>query len=370
MSNAQFISNPAVSASGTFDSLLIEKFTGLVHQAYTKGENLLSFFDVQDCVGTDTATNKYMGETTLQVLLPGEDPTAMTTDFEKNSVRVDTTVIARNTVAMINDIQNDFKVQSKLAETQMGQLKSLEDQAVLSQLMVGGLTGGKYDPYTPATAITGGKRRVAGQGVAIKQAISPAQAKDAIQLYSAIELAVHGLVVQRTPVAKLKVIVPIAAFGTLQNYGLLASTFSGSNGFENSTIGNMRGYMKTLGIEVIGSAEFSQLQINPANTSRNHHLLSNANNKYRYDVTDDMKKCQAIVFGADGLLCGRSISPQGDIFFDKRSKSYFIDTWFAEGMIADRYDNLAVVIADGVDDETVKTWANGKRLPVNSMTAA
>lgn len=354
------LTNPAVPNNAEVDSLLIEKFNGMVHQQYLEGENLMSGFDTQSVVGTNIVSNKYIGDTSLQTLTPGQEPEATATEFNKNALVVDTIVLGRNTVHTLHDLQNDFSVMDKLAKNQTGKLKTLEDQMIVQQLLLGALTGGAYDPY--ANTITGGVSRVAGQGVSINVDLNTdySQANDPYQLVSAIEIAIMGLIVQRVPMMDMRVIVPIAEFGLLVDYGFIAQTEGGSNETTGMTMSGMTGSLKGWNIPVMGSVEFTQMKINP-HDGLTHSLLSNANNSNRYDVTDAMKKAHAIVYKSDGLLTGRTIQLQSDIFFDKKTKGFFIDSWFAEGAIPDRYDNLAVVNSNAVADNTaVLTKAKGK----------
>ncbi len=353
--------NPAVGAD--VDSLLIEKFNGMVHEQYLQGENLLSGFTVQDVVGTNIVSDKYMGETKLQTLVPGQEPEATNdTEFNKNALVVDTIVLGRNTVHTLHDIQNDFDVMTKLAKNQMGKLKTLEDQMVIQQLLATGLTGGTYNPY--ANTITGGISRVTGHGVAINVALKNdyTQAQDPYQLVSAIEVALMGLVTQRCPLAGMKVIVPIAEFGLLVDYGFIAQSNGGSN--ETTGIifnaGALTGTLKGWNLPIMGSVEFTQMKIN-AHDGETHHLLSNTNNGNRYDVTANMKLANAVIFNSDALLCGRTITLQSDVFFDKKTKGYFIDSWLAEGATTGRYDNCAVVASTAAAENTIiTTKAKGK----------
>lgn len=343
--NNNNLTNPAVSASGEVDTLLVEKFNNVVHGEYRKGENLLSNFEVQEVVGTNMVSNKYIGQSELQKLTPGQEPEATNTEMDKNALVVDTIVLGRNTVHSLHDIQSDVKVQQKLAKNQMGLIKSLEDQMVIQQLLSGGGTGGVYDPY--ANTITGGIARVTGHGVAIKvqfdSTAGASDAQDPYKLVSAIEIAIMGLVAQRTPLTGMKCIVPIAEFGLLVDYGFIAQTEGGANETEGTSFENLMGKIKGYGIPVMGSVEYTQMLMAGAHTGTDHHLLSNDNNGNRYDVTSQMLTSKAIIFGKDALLCGRTMAMQGDIFFDKKTKSYFIDSWMSEGAIPDRYDNIAIV---------------------------
>lgn len=362
-SNSNTLTNPAVSASGLVDSLLIEKFTGTVHQEYQKGENLLGIFEMNEVVGTNMITNKYMGDTELQVLTPGQSPEATPTEFDKNSLVVDTIVLGRSAIHTLHDLQNDFKTQEKYAINQMGKIKSMEDQMVVQQCLTGALTGGVFDPYAVGSAkIVGGTKRLQSQGVAINTEISNTQAQDPYRLVSALEITIMGLVIQKVPLAQMKIIVPIEEFGLLVDYGFIAQSQGGSGtGFESSTFGNMQGMLKGMGVPVYGSAEYSQMRMTGSYASTGkHHLLSKDSNSYRYDVTDTMVNSGAIILRKEGLLVGRTIAPTGDIYFDKPSKSYFIDSWLSEGAIPDRYDNLGCVTYDTTTNTAVEAKAKGK----------
>lgn len=352
--------NPAVPNNNEVDTLLIEKFNGTVHQQYLEGENLLSGFDVQEVVGTNMVSNKFIGDTTLQTLTPGQSPDSTATEFNKNALVVDTIVLGRNTVHSLHDLQNDFSVMEKLAKNQMGKLKTLEDQMVIQQLLSGGFTGGTFDPY--ANSITGGISRVSGHGVAINVDLKNdyTQANDPYQLVSAIEVALMGLVIQRIPLMGLKCIVPVNEFSLLVDYGFIAQAAGGANETSGTNFTGLTGTLKGYNIPVMGSTEFTQMKLNP-HDGEDHHLLSNAQNGNRYDVSSSMLKSHAIIYGSDSLLCGRTIGLQGDIFFDKKTKSNFIDSWFSEGCIADRYDNIAIVGSNAVaDNAAVLAKAKGK----------
>lgn len=170
-----------------------------------------------------------------------------------------------------------------------------------------------------------------------------------------------GMVTQRVPLMGLKVIVPIAEFGLLVDYGFIAQAEGGSNEATGTNFdSNLSGRLKGWNLPVMGSVEFTQMKINPHDGATNH-LLSNANNGYRYNVTAVMQAAQAVIYGPDALLCGRTISLQSDIFFDKKTKGYFCDSWLAEGATTGRYDNCAVVVSTAAAaDNNVLTKAKGK----------
>lgn len=354
-STANNLTNVAVSQSGEVDSLLIERFTGKVHAEYQKGENLLSNFEVQEVVGTNMVSNKYMGGTTVQRLVAGQEPEATPTSFDKNALVVDTVLLARNTEATLHNIQGDIKVHDRLAQNQAGKLKEVEDQMVIQQLIAGATTGGKFD----GIKVTGGTRRLKEHGAAVKVEVKETQADDPYVLLAAIEWILNGLIAQKTPIAGMKVLLPINEFSTLCDLGAIDNT-GVSQMVEGQYMMGLMGKMKSYGIPVIGSQQFTQMLAQAPHSGTNHHLLSNEDNSYRYDVTADIQKARGVVFSRDALLCGRTIALQGDIFFDKRLKTYFIDSWFSEGAIADRYDNMGVVLLGTTTDAKVLAKAKAK----------
>lgn len=362
------ITDPSVPNNAEVTTLTIEKFNNEVHEIYKTGENLLADFDVEEVVGTDMVSNKYMSGGTLQVLVPGQDPDATTTEFNKNALVVDTTILARNYVNQVQKLVTDYDVLSRMASTQMADMNQLEDQMVIQQGLAGAFTGGVYSPT--ANTITGGVKRVADQGVAIKVLLNGAateeQANDPYQLVSSIEIAILGLLIQKVPQGMLKIIVPLHEWSVLSDYGLIADIQGGTNEATGFSMTPMTGTLKGWGIPIKASVEFSQMKSNP-HQGATHSLLSNAENDFRYDVTADMQKANALVYARDGLLCGRTIALQSDIFFDKKTKGWFADSWMREGCIPDRYDNLAVVAStETADNAEVLAKAKGKATATKS----
>lgn len=357
MSTPNNLTNVAVSASGEVDSLLIEKFNGKVNEQYLKGENLLGYFDVQTVTGTNTVSNKYIGETELQVLAPGQSPNATGTQTDKNQVVIDTTVIARNTVAMLHDVQGDIdSVKPKLAMNQTKQLKRLEDQMVVQQLLLGGLFNTKAKRTNP---------RVKGHGFSVNVEVSEATALESPQyVMAAIEYALEQQLEQEVDVSDVAILMPWKHFNTLRDMDRIVDksyTISQSGATVNGFV------LSSYNCPVIPSNRFPTFSATQA-----HHLLSNEDNGYRYDATADMNGAIAVLFTSDALLVGRTIDVTGDIFWEKKEKTFYIDTYMAEGAIPDRWEAVSVVTtkrdsstgaaatAAGADHAVVAKRANRK----------
>lgn len=349
MSNTHTVSNPGVSASGEVDSLLIEKFNNKVLEAFDKQENLMRYFDVNTVTGTDMVSDRHLGDTELQALAPGEDPNSQPVEHEKNALVIDTIVIGRNTVATLHDVQNDIDgYKSKIAKNQAGKLKKLEDEMLIQQMIYGALSNNSAVKTRP---------RVSGTGYSELVEISDAQSLDPNQIRAAVELTIENMLTgvggdgDGVDVMDLMLALPWEYFNVLRDAERVV------NGDYNTYAGEtVSGFvLKSYNIPVFPSNRFPR-DIGGTIKSGTA-ILSNANNGFRYTANATQATAVALIFEAEALLVGRTIDIQGDIFFDKRSKSFFIDTWFAEGAIPGRWDKLGMVKRGGVENTAVTTRA-------------
>lgn len=366
MSTPNTLTNVAVSASGEVDSLLIEKFNGKVNEQYLKGENLMSYFDVQTVTGTNTVSNKYLGETELQVLAPGQSPNATPTQADKNQLVIDTTVIARNTVAHLHDVQGDIdSLKPKLATNQSKQLKRMEDQMLVQQMLLGGIANTKAKRTKP---------RVKGHGFSINVEVTESEALANPQyVMAAVEYALEQQLEQEVDVSDVAILMPWKFFNALRDADRIVDrsyTISQSGA-------TIQGFvLSSYNCPVIPSNRFPVFA-----QGQEHHLLSNEDNGYRYDSIAAMNGAVAVLFTADALLVGRTIDVTGDIFYVKKEKTYYIDTFMAEGAIPDRWEAVSVVTTkrnettgvaehNGADHATVLARAHRKAVYVKSADAA
>lgn len=360
MSSTNQVTNPAVSASGEVDTLLIEKFTGRVRESYIRQENLLRFFDVQQVVGTNMVSEKFMGDTEIQILSPGQDPEATGNEVDKNALVVDTTVIARNAVAMFHDIQNDIEgYNSKLSNNQSKQLARLEDEMVVQQLIYGAQSNTAAVRNTP---------RVEGHGFSYRIQVSEDQAKDPENLQASIELAIENMMTGKdggdgVDPDDMYIMLPWPEFNILRDAERIINqdyqTFAGDtvSGF----------VLRSFNVPIIPSNRFPKL-VNGNVISRTSKL-SNATNGHRYTASEEQAKAKALVFKPDALLAGKTIDMTGDIFWDRRSKSWFVDTYQAEGAIPSAWEAVSVVDTEGDTENTeVTTRANRKVVKTRTVT--
>lgn len=345
MSTPNNLTNVAVSASGEVDSLLIEKFNGKVNEQYLKGENIMSYFDVQTVTGTNTVSNKYLGETELQVLAPGQSPAATSTQADKNQLVIDATVIARNTVAHLHDVQGDIdSLKPKLATNQAKQLKKMEDEMLIQQMLLGGIANTQAKRTNP---------RVKGHGFSVNVEVNEGEALVNPQyVMAAVEFALEQQLEQEVDISDVAILMPWRYFNVLRDADRIVDksyTISQSGA-------TIQGFvLSSYNCPVIPSNRFPKFA-----QGQKHHLLSNEDNGYRYDPIAEMNGAIAVLFTADALLVGRSIDVTGDIFYEKKEKTYYIDTFMSEGAIPDRWEAVSVVT----------TKRNGTTGAVDSSAAA
>lgn len=366
MSSTNNLTNPAVSASGEVPTLLIEKFDGQVKRAYTERTNMMKYFDLREVQGTNSVSNKYMGTVGVQGLAPGKSVKAQSAEFDKNQLTIDTTVIARSNVFMLHDVQSDIEVKGKLAEEEADALLRLEDRMLIQQLAYGAIANTQAKRTNP---------RVRGHGFSIDVKVKADTMQYPNAVLGAIEYVLEQQLEQNTPIEKFAAIMPYKYFNVLRDAERIINAT-----YKTASDTMVTGFvLKSYNLPIVPTNNMPNLNrdhVDIDGVVQDHHLLSNAGNGFRYDVVatgaDTMANIVAILFGTEGLMVGRSISPTGKIWWNDDNKVYYIDAWLAEGAIPDRWEQLGIVriVADASasDDVTVRQRANRKVIPVTTTT--
>lgn len=366
MSSVNNLVNPAVSVSGEVDTLLIEKFDGQVKLAYKEMVNMMRYFDLKEVVGTNSVSNKYMGTTQVQGLAPGADVKGTQVEFDKNQLVIDTVVIARNNVGILADVQDDINTKGKLAVDQVEQLGMMEDRMLIQQIAYGAIKN---------TRAKRSKPRVRGHGFSVDVKVEEKTMEYPNAVQASLEAVLEAMVKQNVPIQKIAAIMDWTYFNTLRDAErIVNATYTTASG---TTVNGF--VLKSYNLPIIPTNQMPNKdrdqQDLDGNTSA-HHLLSNANNGYRYDVIsgldneDNMDNVVAVLFGSEGLMVGRSISLQGKIWMNDNNKTWYIDSWMSEGAIPDRWEHLGIVrVVNGEkasEDTAVRKRANRKVIPVSN----
>lgn len=357
------LSNPAVSHSGEVDSLLIEKYFGQIHAQYIKGENHQVHFNVLPVNGTNTVSNKYIGETQLQILVPGQIPKATQTAYDKNALTVDTAVIARNAISHLQDVQNDINDnKTQLAKNQASKLKRLEDKMIVQQLIFGALSNGFTGAAAETPGLTNGARataRLPGHGFSVQVDLRPAEALLPNQILAAIEFVMETQMTQEVDRNDQVVFVPWDIFYILQDAERVVNKDYTTN---SGTIKEDGFVLKRNNIPIIPTNRFPT-SVDDVDLK----LLSSGANDNRYTPTAAQLLAIALVFTADALIVGKSIDVQADIYFDKTFKGYHVDSWMAEGAIPDRWESVGVVTRAAGSENTVVSGRADRKAKVTTV---
>lgn len=345
MSDASTLVDSKVSASGEAASLAIEKFNGQVNRAYHNDLGLMAYFDMETVTGTNVVSNKYLGVTQVQALAPGKDVRGGETQFDKNSLVIDTTIISRNIVGVLDDVQDDINTKGKLAEEQVSGLRNLENRMLLQQGVYGAVSNTKVKRTTP---------RVKGHGFSTVHVIKEGdELVEPLKLMAGVEWIIEDMMIQDVDISKLTVFMPWQEFNSLRDAERIVDAR-----YNTATGMTVRGFvLKSFNVPVVPTNHFPNKARDHEDLdgeNQEHHILSNANNGYRYDVltgtnAEDQEKCAALVIGREGLLVGRSIELNGEIWWNKANKSWYIDTYMAEGAIPNRWEHLGALMKGTAD---------------------
>lgn len=366
MSDVNNLVDPKVSKSGEAQSLAFEKFTGQIKRAYVNLMGMMSYFDLQQVQGTNSVSNKYLGTTEVQALAPGKDVRGAQAEFDKNSLVIDTTVIARNVVGMLDDVQDDIMVKGKLAEEQVTAIKKLEDRMLLQQCIYGALINNKV--------ARNGVPRVKGHGFSVALKDEGFNVDDPTRILSFVEMVLEEAVLQDLDLSKITIAMPWPVFNSLRDAERVCDARYNTYGAAGVT-----GFvLKSYNVPVVPTNHFpnkNRDHIDIDGGVSEHHLLSKPTNGYRYDVTTDQEACVFVMFGNEGLLVGRSIALTGEIWWNQANKTWYIDSYLAEGAIPDRWEHLMAGFDGTVVDTSVTnisarldTRVSRKRMQVDSFT--
>lgn len=301
-------------------SEMIDEFWGAVESQFAKSSIMKQYLDVRTIRGTDTAFNRQVGRTQLQGVTPGVRPDATPTQFGRTSVTVDTTVLARANVDLLNDFQTDFAVRAELGKDQGKEHAKFYDRAMLIQ--------GIKAAYRPAPANLGG---AIGAGK-LEQLPATGDDLDPELLYRAISDNLIKMQEEDIDTSECITFVRPTHYDVLNENDKLANKdFSGSGGmYDKGVVGTIQG------TPIVSTARIP-------NAAITGHLLSNVSNGAMFDLTAAEARAVAVTMHPKSLLVGETIGMHADVYWEKTELQWFIDSYTAFGAAPNRPDVCAVV---------------------------
>jgi hypothetical protein len=307
--------------SGDVWALHIEEYGGEVEGTLERMSIMRQFVNIKSVTGTDTITNDRIGNATLQAVVPGVAPTPTVTEFSNVNVVVDTIVLARNNVALLDDFQAHFAVRAELGKEHGKTIAKFFDEAFLIQAIKTALHDGTGLP----AGWTGGiKVQLAAIGDEDDADKFQRGIEDVCQAMEEADQDLEGAVI---------FVRPAQYYTLLRNEKLINSDYSTGNGdFAKGDV------LRSCGLPLFKTNNIPSAPIT-------NHFLSNPRNGNAYDIIlGDETNVVAIVMLPKALLAGETIPLTSKVFYDDRELTWYIDSYLAFGVTTNRPDACGVVL--------------------------
>lgn len=322
----------AVGNASTVNPLHIDEYGGEVEGTFAKMSIMRQFVNIKTVRGTDTVTNDRVGAATLQKVAPGVRPDATVAQFDNVKVKVDTIILARNNVALLDDFQAHFSVRSELGMEHGKEIGKFFDEAFIIQAIKAAFIVAAADNQNPQageTALPPGW--FGGTKVDLTAA---ADASDPDLLQKAIEDVCQGIEEKDVDLDGGVILVRPAEYYTLlRNDRLINSQYSLGNG--DYAEGQV---LRSCGLPIFKTNRIPSAAITG-------HFLSNAGNGNAYDVTAEEARTKVIVMLPKALLAGETIPMTSDVYYMKSELQWFIDSYLSFGVTPNRAEHAGVVVA-------------------------
>jgi hypothetical protein len=304
--------------TGTVNPLHIEEYGGEVESQIIKTSVMRGFVSMKPVRGTDTITNDRIGSTELQAVSPGVRPEPGVAEFDNVSVKVDTIVLARNNVHLLDDFQAHYSVRAELGVDHGKIIGKFFDEAMLIQGMKAArITGVTLPGWSDGTVVELGQAADELDADALQRGL-----EDVCQAIEEKDVDLEGFAIFVSP----------AQFYTLlRNDRLVSTDYSLGNG--NYARGQV---LESCGLPLIKTNRLSQVAVVD-------HFLSNAGNSAAYDVSAAEAKQVALVLNPRALLAGETIPLTSKVYYSDIELQWFIDSYLAFGVTPNRGEFAGVL---------------------------
>ena len=316
--------------AGAINALHLEEFTGVVESTIERKSALKGMIPIRPVRGTSVVTNFAVGESTLQKAVPGGPaPDGTGTDFAKRTLTVDTVVLARAVLPLLEVFQTSYDSRKEIGMEHGKKIAKFTDQsffiqAIKAALLADSAYRGAGAAGKPLGHFGGSSQTLAAGGDSL----------DPAKLYAAVANLFVKMEEKDVDPRTDDVMIalrPAEFYTLLQNEQLIDGTYKTSEG--TSIQAHL---LKAYGVPVISSTNF------PGGQTIAGHLLSNAANSNAYD--GDFTKVVAAAFAPRALMAGETIPLTTDVFWDKVTKQWFVDAHLAYGVTPNRAEFAGVIL--------------------------
>lgn len=311
--------------TGEVNPLHVEQYGGEVETQFVKSSFMRQYVKIRPVRGTDVVTNDRMGKTALQKVVPGVRPSSASPEFDNISVKVDTIVLARSNVALLDDFQEHYDTRAELGMDHGKEIGKFFDEAFIIQaIKAARITYGTGAGETPAPD--------GFQDGTVITLAAAGDENDPDKLQRAIEDAAQGIEEKDVDLDGGVIMVRPAQYYTLlRNDKLISTEFSLGNGnYANGMV------LRSVGLPIVKTNRIPAAAISG-------HYLSNAGNGNAYDVSAAEAKAVAVVMLPRALLAGETIPLTSKVYYSDIELQWFIDSYLAFGVTPNRAEHAAVV---------------------------
>lgn len=311
---------------GTGDelALAIEQFTGIVEGTIERKSKAAPFVNVRTVRGTTTIVNDAIGESTLQVVTPGNTPDGTSENqTSRVSLTIDTLVLARTNIPLLDTFQKNWDFKSEVGREHGKKIAKFYDEAFFIQAAKAAASSGSAYGALPGHA-----------GGSTTTLASAADANDPAALLAAISDLFVKMENKDVDPGTDDVIValrPAAFYALLDADQIVNGEYITSRGTKLEGVK----MLKALGVPVVSSN-------NVPNSNITGHLLSNTRNGNAYD--GDFTKLVAVAFAPNALLAGETISLTSAVWYSEEKKTWFVDAHLAFGVTVNRAEYAGRIV--------------------------
>jgi hypothetical protein len=308
-------------------ALQIEKFTSDVEGTIMRRSKTEPIINIKPVVGTTTVSNFAIGESDLQVIVPGVTPNGTKSQFGKNSVQVDRTILARATLPLLDVFQTSYDARREIAVEHGKKIAKMKDQSFLIQAVKTSLLANST--YFSTTELPGHK---GGTKVTLTTA---GDQNDPAKLYSAFASLFAQMEDKDVdPVEDdLFIFVRPATF-----YTLLEAEQVINGNYVTAAGTSVEGHIfKAWGVPVLSTNNLPNW-VEDGTAGSVSALMGE-------DYEGDFTKLVAVAFSSRAVLAGSTIDLQTKVFFDDVSKHWYVDAWLAFAATSNRAEFAGSIYA-------------------------
>lgn len=301
-------------ATGAVNALHIAEYTGVVEGTIARKSALQGFIPIRTVKGTSIIQSFAVGESALQKVVPGAAPDGTVNKFGKNTLTIDTLVLARSVFPLLETFQTSYDARAEVGREHGQKIAKFYDESFMIQAAKTALlSASKFSGVDAAAGHFGGSIVTLANAA---DALDPAKIYAAIaDLFTAMELKD---VDPRTDDVMI-VVKPDVFYILMQNEQLIRMDYVTSRGTSIESW-----VLKAFGVPVINSNNL------PAGKVITGHLLSNSDNSNAYD--GDFSKLVAVAFSPRALLAGETIPLTTGVFWSDEYKQWFVDAYLSYGV--------------------------------------